>query len=198
MCFFVCVCVGVGVGVSRVLGWAPVSMRLLWIINIPLAADKRVPACSALTFRGPVSLRFKHARTRSHSPHLRSFSAWSHELVNLDRCTFLWHRQHAGSHLIYTASRGTEASLTSLISPMPCSHTHTVHSHSHTQTRCHFPMPDWRPFPSLLICSTSWSRFSEALADSPFINAKQIFYAREEKWQAACKGMSHILEVCSS
>lgn len=58
---------------------------------------KESPACSALTFRGLLSLRFKHTRTRLHSTHLLRFSAWSHdELANLDRCTFPWHRWYAG------------------------------------------------------------------------------------------------------
>lgn len=128
----VCLCVWLGgsVGVCvcvSVLGWAPVRFRLLWIINTPLAADERVPAHSVLTFRGPLSLRFNHTRTCPHFPHLQGTSAWRHdELVSLDRCTLPWHWMHAGSHLICSASRGTEASLTSLMFPMPWSYTHTV------------------------------------------------------------------------
>lgn len=142
--FFFClsVCVGGWFGgcvcVSQVLGWAPVCLRLLWIINTPLAADERVPARSVLTFRGPLSLRFNHAHTCPHSPHLQGASARRHdELVSLDRCTLPWHWMHAGSHLIYTASRGTEASLTSLIFPMPWSHTHThcINTHTHVCKR---------------------------------------------------------------
>jgi len=118
MVFFSCICVGgcVRQWAAWVGNCAHETQKRLWIINTPLAADERVPARSALTFREPVSLRFKHARLSSH-------------LIRGERTvrgvTFPWHWHHAGSHLIYTASEGTEASLTSLIFPMPCRHTLT-------------------------------------------------------------------------
>lgn len=135
---FVCVCLCGWIWCVCVCQWGAWvgtcthrNQKHLWIINTPLAADERVPARSALTFRGPVSLRFKDTCTRSHFLYLWSSSAWSRdELVSLDRCTFPWHRRHAGSHLIYTTSSGTEASLTSFIFPMPCRHPLLLYPHT--------------------------------------------------------------------
>ena len=71
VCLCVCSCVSSG---ARVCTWAHEMQKHLRIINTPLAADERVPACSTLTFRGPVSLKFKHTYTCLQSPHLQSFS----------------------------------------------------------------------------------------------------------------------------
>lgn len=118
----------------------------------------------------------KVLNTLSLRTHLPDCSAWSHdELASLDRCTLPWHGLHAGSHLIYSASREAKASLTSFIFSTPCGHAETMYTHSYERICFHFSVPDPSgPVPSLLICSTCWVRLSELLAVSPFIHAKPI------------------------